>query len=151
MNDLAALAKIRADLERHRHLFDLDRDHLGRDLCKAATDGAQECIAGEHDPDGKPWDKLSPRYDEWKSFQFPGQPMGVLHQVMANPREVAGEPPEVSAERATVTYGVSEQARQEAEHFQEGDARQPPRPFWGFTADSTKEAGQILDRKFQTA
>ena len=143
-----AMAKIKADLERHKKLFDLSVDHLGRDLCKAATDGAQECIADEKAPDGSAWPPLSEAYDEWKSFHYSGRPMGVLHQVMANPHEVAGEV-EVSAERATVTYGVSEQAKAEASWFQEGDQHRPPRRFWGFTDASLSRAREILDARFE--
>lgn len=149
MRAAAAMAKILADTNRHRHLFAMDRDNLGHDLCKAATDGVQECIAGEHDPDGNAWAPLSPKYEEQKAFEYPGQPMAVLHQVMANPHEVAGEVV-VSADRATVTYGISEQARQEAEWFQEGNAHQPARRFWGFTGASLKEVRSILDKRFST-
>jgi hypothetical protein len=150
MSPSEAMAKIKADMDRHRHLFDLDRDSLGAKLCKAATDGVQECIANEESPDGVAWAPLSEKYEEWKSFQFPGSPMGVLHQIMANPHEVAGEV-RVTAHEATVTYGVSEQARDEAVWFQEGDANQPPRPFWGLTTESKQESKSILDARFATA
>lgn len=150
MNAAAAMAKIQADVDRHRHLFDLDRDNLGNDLCKAATDGVQANIADERSPDGSPWAPLSAAYDEWKSFQFPGEPMAVLHQVLANPHEVAGEVA-VAAERATVTYGVSGRARQEAAWFQEGNAHQPPRRFWGFNDGSLATVRAILDARFATA
>jgi hypothetical protein len=137
-----SLASVKAAIERHRRIFDLAENNLGRDFCKAATDGVQANIAGEHDPDGNPWPPLSPDYDEWKSFMYPGQPMGVLHQVMANPHEVAGEV-EVTPELATVTYGISEQAREEAAAFQ---AR---RKFWGLTEDSRKASKAILDERFR--
>jgi Phage virion morphogenesis family len=145
-----ALDKILADLERHKHLFDLDRDDLGRKLGKAFTDGVQECIAGQHDPDGQGWEYLSPAYEEWKGFQFPGNPIGVLHQTMADPHEVAGEMTTLTATQATVTYGITEQAKQEAQWFQEGDAHQPPRRFWGFTPDSLDEVKKLLDERFAT-
>lgn len=145
------LGAIRADLERHKHLFDLTRDDLGRRLCKASTDGVQRCIADECTPEGQPWVPLSEAYEEWKSFQFPGNPMGVLYQHMANPREVAGKV-QVTTNQAVVTYGVSDQAKQEATWFQEGSGRpghgQPPRPFWGFTDESLAEVAKILDAAF---
>jgi hypothetical protein len=150
MNRTSALAKIRADIERHRHLFDLDRDELGKKLCKAATDGVQQCIAEEREPDGASWAPLSQKYEEWKSFQFPGQPIAVLYQHMADPKEVAGEVV-VQANQAVVTYGVSALAKQEASFFQEGNAHQPPRRFWGFTKESTAEARALLDARFATA
>lgn len=145
-----AMAKIRADLARHRKAFDLVEGDLGKKLCKAATDGVQECIAGEHAPDGTRWDDLSAAYEEWKSFHHPGNPMAVLHGTMANPREVAGQVA-VTPEKATVTYGVSDRARQEAYWFQEGDDDQPGRRFWGFTDASKAEVKQLLDARFKAA
>ena len=150
MNDIAALAKIRADMARHRHLFDLDRDGLGKSLCKAATDGVQECIAGEHDPDGEGWEYLSPKYEEWKEFTHPGLQISLLYGVMDNPREVAGEV-QVSPEKATVTYGITEAAKEQASWFQEGNAHQPARRFWGLTPDSIEESKALLDRRFKEA
>lgn len=148
-----ALAKLRATLGRHSHGFDLDRDDLGRRLCKAATDGVQYSIAREETPDGQRWADLSEKYEEWKSFNYPGNPMAVLHGTMADPREVAGEVDPPSATRAIVTYGVSEQAREEAAWFQEGGGKpghgQPARPFWGFTEESRKEVKSILDARFK--
>jgi hypothetical protein len=147
----ANLERVRAVLDRHRKLFDLREGDLGRKLCKAATDGVQECIADQREPDGTPWPELSTLYDEWKSFHYPGNPMAVLHGIMANPREIAGVV-EVSAERAVVTLGVSDRARAESSWFQEGDpaAHRPPRRFWGFTPESQKEAKQLLDDRFKS-
>jgi hypothetical protein len=143
-----ALARVLGDIERHRHAFDLDSENLGRDLCKAATDGVQGCIAREESPDGTRWDDLSPHYEEWKRFQFPGEPIGVLHKHMADPHEVAGEV-DAKSDEATVTYGISEQARLEATWFQDPEnPNQPPRPFWGFTAESLAEVEKILDARF---
>jgi hypothetical protein len=142
--------KIMADLERHRHLFDLDRDGLGADLCKAATDGVQYAIAREEAPDGARWPDLSGPYEERKRFTHPGNPMAVMEGTMADPKEVAGEV-EVTRDRATVTYGRTERARQEAAWFQEGDGNQPPRPFWGFTSESLAEVRKILDERFREA
>jgi hypothetical protein len=145
----AASAKIVAALGRHKKLFDLTRDDLGRRLCKVATDGVQECIAGQHAPDGSPWPPLDKHYEEWKSFHFPGLPMGVLHQHMANPHEVAGEVV-VTADGAKVTYGISDLARREASWFQDPeDGRQPPRRFWGLTEKSRAESRNLLDKRFK--
>jgi hypothetical protein len=149
MTPANAMAKFHADIDRHRHLFDLDRNNLGQDLCKAATDGVQATIAAEESPDGTHWDKLSPAYEDWKSYQFPGEPIAVLYQVMANPHEVAGEVVVTTLE-ATVTYGITEQARREAQWFQEGDADQPPRPFWGLTTAGVADSKKILDARFAT-
>ena len=143
------LSKVRSDITHLRGLFDLTRDGLGKDLCKAATDGVQATIAAEQAPDGTPWDELSAGYEEWKSFQFPGSPIAVLHGTMADPREVAGVPT-VASDFASVTYGVSEQARQEAVWFQEGDENQPGRPFFGLTEASRARILEILDGRFAT-
>jgi hypothetical protein len=150
MKAAAAMARIASDMDRHRHLFDLARDDLGRKLCKAGTDGVQGCIDRQESPEGVRWADLSATYEEWKSFQFPGNPIGVLHQHMADPHEVAGDIV-VSPEHAVVTYGITDQARQEATWFQEGDGHQPARPFWGLTADALKEAEGLLDARFATA
>lgn len=142
-------SKIVADLERHKKLFDLTRDDLGRQLCKAATDGCQECIAGQHAPDGSPWAPLDRHYEEWKAFHFPGLPMGVLHQVMSNPNEVAGEV-DVTADRARVTYGITEQAKEEANWFQDPEGgHQPPRRFFGLTEGAQEESRKLLDKRFK--
>ncbi len=147
----AALDRIRRDMARIRELFDLTRDDLGRDLCKAATDGVQATIVAQQAPDGTPWASLSPAYAEWKSFQFPGSPIAVLHGTMADAHEVAGEVA-VRPDLARVTYGVSERARQEAAWFSEGDpgGNQPPRPFFGLTDASIAACREILDARFAT-
>ena len=143
------LAKVVSVLERHKRLFDLREGGLGADLLKAATDGVQYALAAGTDPDGNRWDELSPKYAEWKAFHYPGREISLLHGLMDDPREVAGVPIVTNTE-ATVTYGRSPQARQEAYWFQEGRGRQPPRPFWGFTAGSLKDAREILDARFRT-
>lgn len=146
----AALAKIQGDIARHRVLFNLVRDGLGKSLCSTATDGIQACIDGHHEPDGTPWLDLSPDYEEWKSFHYPGQPIGKLHDLMSDPAEVAGDVI-VFDDEALVTYGITQQARDEAEWFQKGHGTQPPRPFWGFTEASLGEVRNLLDARFATA
>lgn len=150
MGNAAATSRIKATIERHRHLFDLDRDGLGHSLCSAATSGVQRNIAGECSPDGTPWPPLSPRYAADKAFDYPGNPMAVLHGLMANPREIAGEVV-VERHKATVVEGVTELAKKEYSWFSEGDADRPPRPSWGFTTSSEAEAKQLLDARFATA
>lgn len=138
-----------------RQAMDLTHDGLGEALCKAATDGVQACLAGEHAPDGSSWKELSDRYEGWKSFHYPGNQISLLHGLMDNPREVAGEPGPNTPERAIVTYGVSEQARLEAEWFQKGSGRPghgaPERPFWGFTDDSRQKIKEILEARLKSA
>jgi hypothetical protein len=143
------LAKLVSILERHKGLFDLRAGTLGADLCKAATDGVQATIAAESTPEGTPWAPLSQKYEEWKRFAYPGRPISLLHGTMDDPREVAGIVI-VTNTRATVTYGRSSKAREEAHWFQDGGPHQPPRRFWGFTARSLKEVREILDARFRT-
>jgi hypothetical protein len=135
-------------MERQRHTFDMDRNNLGKDLCKAFTDGVQDNIANEHSAEGEGWEYLSEKYAEWKSFQFPGNPMAVLHQIMANPHEIAGEMTTLTAETAITTEGITETGKQEYDWFSSGNDHQPGRPSWGFTPDSRKESGDILDKRF---
>jgi phage gpG-like protein len=145
----SALAAIRADMDRMRHTFDMDKNNLGRDLCKAFTDGVQDNLANEHSAEGEGWEYLSPAYEEWKEFNYPGQQISYLHGLMDNPREIAGEMTTLTPETAIVTEGISEAAREEYSWFSEGNAHQPARPSWGFTPDSRKEISDILDKRFQ--
>jgi hypothetical protein len=146
----SAIAKIRADLERHRRLFDFTQDELGKKLCKAATDGVQECFAGSHSPDGEGWEYLSEKYDAWKEFHYPGQPIGVLHGIMSDPHQVAGEL-DITPSLARVTYGITEAARDLAVWFQDPEgSNQPPRRFWGLTENSKSASKEILDARFAT-
>jgi hypothetical protein len=131
-----------AALERHKTFLDLARDDLGVELCRIATDGCLECIVGEHDPDGVPWPPLDAEYEAWKQAHYGGLPMGVLHFVMARPEEVAGVVA-VTATTAMVTYGVSDQARQEAGWFQAW------RRFWGFTDASREKVRAFLKGRFR--
>lgn len=137
-------------LARHRTFLDFTDEDCGRDLCKIATDGVQECIKAEQAPDGTPWPELSEDYDAWKTKHFPGQPMGVLHHLMADPVQVSGFV-QVTPDRATTQYGVSQEARDEASWFQEGDPNnnRPPRRFWGFTAESTDASKVYLVIRFK--
>lgn len=142
--------RILKSLARHRTFLDFTDENSGRDLCKIATDGVQETIASQTTPDGAAWPKLSDSYEAWKSRHFPGQPMAVLHGIMADPVQVAGYV-ETTADRATTQYGVSQEARDEASWFQEGDPAQnrPPRRFWGFTPNSIDGTRSYLSDRFK--
>jgi hypothetical protein len=140
--------RIRADLRRIGRTFDMAENGLGESLLKAFTDGVKDTIAREETPDGKPWDQLSPDYERWKAKAFPGQPIGFLEETMADPDEIEGEP-EITAEEASTTYGKSDTAREHASWFQRGDEdnNHPPRPFWGFTAESRAAVRGILAKR----
>lgn len=142
--------KILADLKRHLTFADLTQGGTGDDLCKAFTDGVAATIERQETPDGTKWADLSPAYEEYKSKRFPGQPIGKAHVLMADPVQIAGDVI-VLDDAAMVTYGTDQDARDEAEHFQEGNpsGNQPPRPFWGFTSDSTAAVEKVLDDRFK--
>jgi hypothetical protein len=135
-------ASIRRALERHKTFLDFTRDDLGLELCRIATDGAQECILLEQSPDGSPWPPLSEEYAKWKSKHYPGEPMGVRDLLMADHEEVQGVV-EVEPTRCVVTYGKSEAARDEATWFQ---AR---RPFWGFTEQAKTRAVEHMNARLK--
>jgi hypothetical protein len=142
--------RIRDALARHQTFLDFTDGLCGDSLLAIFADGVEETIKAQEAPDGTPWDPLSPAYDAWKRRHFPGQPMGRLYDVMADPVQVAGFG-SVAPDRATAQYGVSQLARDEASWFQEGDPNQnrPPRRFWGFTGKSKGDAKAFLESRFK--
>lgn len=144
-------AEVHADLARLRTLFDLTRGGLGATLCGIATDGVMDNLADEKDADGNRFAALSPDYEAWKSRNFPGQPIGLLHHLMADPAQVSGVP-DVSRDRAAVTYGVSEEAREEAAWFIEGDPERnrPARDFWGLTREALRLVDETLEERLDS-
>jgi hypothetical protein len=142
--------RIVADLQRHKTFLDFTDAGMGNDLTKIFTDGVLESIIGECSPSWTPWPRLDPDYARMKARRYPGRPKGVLHFLMAQPAEVAGVP-DVDPDKASVTYGISGQARTEASWFQEGDAarNRPPRRFWDFNAAALKAVRDYLDRRFR--
>lgn len=145
-----AASRVTEALRRHKGFLDFEAGGLGDDLIKAFTDGVLGCIVGEHSPDGTRWDDLSKTYAEAKARKHPGRPMAVLDFHMAKPDQVAGVP-DVTTSEASVTLGTDDRARDEAEWFQEGDParNRPPRPFWGFTPASEKQAEAILTERYR--
>lgn len=141
--------KVRDDLVRMRDLFDLSKDDLGRTLCEIATDGVMDNMQDETDPDGGKWEPLSDAYGKWKANQFPGQPMAVLHHLMSDPAQVKGILA-ISRNEAVVTYGVSEQAREEAAWFIEGGPNRPARNFWGITGPALQLIDETLEQRLNT-
>lgn len=143
--------KAHDDIARMRSLFDLTRDDLGKTLCEIATDGVMDNMQDETDPDGNPWAPLSDAYGAWKANQFPGQPMAVLHHLMADPAQVKGIQA-IARNEAVVTYGVSQEARDEAAWFIEGDEarNRPPRNFWGITGPALQLIDEMLEQRLNT-
>jgi hypothetical protein len=120
-------------LERHKTFGDLSAENFGADLCEIATDGCAESLANQVDPTGKSLPALSDRWVKRKGHST----IGVWLGLMSDPVQMAGEV-EVTRDSATVTYGVTEDARAEADWFTKGDPKhhRPPRPFWGLTIQS---------------
>lgn len=124
---------IKSDITEHRKLFMLDGDDdLGVNMLEAATDSHQRAIDTQTSPDGEPWPPLSERYEKWKSRRMPGAPMAFLFGIMASPNEVFGER-HVEERQAFYTYGQSDEAKEEACWFEEGDPQgnRPARRFTG--------------------
>lgn len=136
----ARLDPILRDLERHKTVFDLDRDGLGEALMDLDARLILKYMDAQEDPDGNPWPPLSEGYALWKDAAHPGNPMAVLLGHMKTEEQVKGMR-RVTAREATMVFGVDELARQEATYFQEGSADQPPRRFYGQSA----EAQQLKD------
>lgn len=148
---ISGRAEVHADLAGLRTLFDLTKGGLGATLCGIATDGVMDNLADGRDADGNPFAALSPDYEAWKSRNFPGQPIGLLHHLMADPAQVSGVV-DVARDRAAVAYGVSEEARREAEWFIEGDAahNRPPRDFWGLTGEALRLVDETLEERLNS-
>ena len=142
------LARILADLERHRTIFDLDNDRLGEELMDLDVVHIIVQMAAERDPDGTQWPELSDAYAKWKAGVSPSNPISYLYGLMDDPEQLMGER-SVSADEATMTYGVTEDARQEAVWFQDPqNGSQPERPFYAQTAAGIAAKDELLDRRF---
>jgi hypothetical protein len=133
----ASLSKILRVLERHKHIFDLDKNHLGEALMDITAEVILRDMDAEVGPDGQAWPALSNPYEEWKAKAAPGAPMAVLYGHMKTPEQVNGMR-RVTAREAVMVYGVDELARELATYFQEGSSgnNQPPRPFYGLSAEA---------------
>lgn len=142
-----------ADIDRMEHGLDLDRDLFASTLMDASVDGILWNCGQEKDPEGVYWPRLSAGYKAWKDQFHPGHPTGVLFGIMITVEQLSGVRV-ITADQASMTYGISPQAIVEAVKFTEGGAvtgtNQPPRPFYGFTAEAIADIETIADRRFQT-
>ena len=138
--------RIVAELERMKRTFDFTYENLGQSLAEANAAGIFEMMEAETGPDAS-WPELSERYAEWKEAHFPGQPMAELYGIMKDPMQLLGEVA-ITPDQLTQTYGTSEEAKQEAVWFQEGNDRQPPRPFYSLNGLSNRNIAQVLDARF---
>ncbi len=138
----SGLSAILADLERHKTIFDLDRDGLGEKLMDATAAQILRDMEAEVDPDGRRWAELSAAYVEYKQKVSPGEPMSVLHGRMRTLEELQGLR-RITAREGVMVYGTDEQTRQEAEWFQEGNSRQPGRRFYAISAECEARLDEV--------
>lgn len=140
--------KILEDLDSHRDIFDMDRNDLGENLLDVAVDGVQQRFDSQTDPDGQAWPQLQSEYKRWKDKNYPGEPIGVLEGLMRS--EIDGERA-IETNSAEWTYGKTQEARDEATWFSEGDPVQnrKPRPFADLNEQSVRRSDQILDNHFE--
>jgi hypothetical protein len=144
----AILAAMAADARRLLEAFDFDKNGLGEALMDEAVDQFLIEMDAQVDPDGVPWPPLSEDYAEWKASAAPGEPMAVLYHLMKTPEQLAGERT-IAADVATMTYGTSPDARDEAGFFIEGrPPGQPARRFYEFSAACEARFDAILDAHF---
>jgi hypothetical protein len=135
-------------LDEQTHRFDLDRDGLGETVMDIAVDAMLVDMDAERDPTGANWPPLSAEYAEEKAKVSPGSPMAVLHGIMKTRDQLEGERC-ITAHQASMTFGKDPVAKQEAIWFQEGDPsnNQPPRLFFGFSAECVSRTDDLLERR----
>lgn len=140
-----AAQRILDRLERHKTMFDLRRDDLGKKLLDAASINSWLSLMSQEDADGNALAPLSEDYAKAKARERPGYPLGVYDAEMIKREHFFGER-RVDDGEAEVIYGINDKAREEAAWFIEGDParNRPPRPFWGLTEQTVKEAREIL-------
>lgn len=142
------LDNVLRDLERHKTIFDLDRDGLGEALMDVDARVILKNMDRQEDFDGNPWPPLSEGYGLWKNATYPGKPMAVLLGHMKTEEQVKGMR-RVTARDATMVFGVDELARDEATWFQEGSADQPPRRFYGQSAEANQLKDELLQKHLE--
>jgi len=88
----ARLDPILRDLERHKTIFDLDRDGLGETLMDLDARVILKDMDAQVDPDGNPRPPLSEAYGLWKHAACPGDPTAVHLVHMKTEAQVKGDP-----------------------------------------------------------
>lgn len=142
------MAATSAAIHRLADAFDLSSDGLGEDLLDVMAVGIIERSLGRQEaPSGRPWAPNAPRYAAGPRKR--GKPIGVLDGQMLSLPEVRGERV-IEANRAAMSYGISEDARRKLGWFTKGkparysrdvkgrflkgsrvEGTQPPRPLYG--------------------
>lgn len=146
------MEEIIAEVRRHPDVSDFTKDTLGASLVHIAAMAIIGQMGEEVDPDGHPWPPLSEAYAAWKAEVTGGEPMAVLFHRMRTLDEVEGLY-RITATTIEQTYGTSEEARNEAEWFQEGSEKQnrPPRPFYAFNEMAFEQMNAWCDEQFAAA
>lgn len=135
------------DLEAMKAIFDLSQG-VGADFLESTSQAVFAQMAAESDADGNPWPALSSSYERWKSANFPGEPISRLHGLMREIDQVRGDQ-HVESELASMTFGLDEQARAEAEWFQDPEnPGQPPRGFYDFGSAVVAAVTPTIDGRF---
>lgn len=144
------LQAILSDLRRHRQFADFTHDGFGERLMNIDVTAIEARCRAELDPYGHEWAALSEAYAAWKKKMLGRDQIGILFRRMLAHEELRGSR-YISATDALMTYGVTEEARNEAEWFQEGDParNRPPRPFYDFTASANQTRQAYLDKRFE--
>ena len=145
----AQMNAILRDLERIPHAFAFDRDRFGERVAEETAAAIFEYMDAEYGPNNAPWIELAERYRRWKERHFPGRKIGELHLHMKDPMQLRGEL-QIGPDAMQQTYGLDEQARLEAEWFQEGHSGQnrPPRPFYTLNDLALVRLGELFDLRF---
>jgi hypothetical protein len=151
---IATINQLVAEIDRMQDAFILTKNQFGEELCTIAAQGVDECTSAGCDSEGNSWPPLSYEYQQWKSTVAPGKPIGVLFMAMLQWKELIGRLT-INTYAMVQRYGVSMIARIHAYKFQEGGAvtggKQPPRPFWGFTASAIQRMDQCATSNFDKA
>lgn len=139
---------ITRDLDHHIEAMRLDKGNLASDLMDIAVEEMQANMAAQTDPEGNAWAELSEAYAKSKAESHPGAPISVLEGLMASDDEMNGF--RMTTDRtASLTYGVSPDAKEEAGWFQDpGNPNQPPRVFWGLTKEAIRRSDERVDKAF---
>jgi hypothetical protein len=147
------MAAVVGDLAAIKSALDLTHDGLGGKAAEATAAAVFEYMEVQVDPDNNPWVGLSDAYAERKARLAPGAPMAeFLGRVMKDPDQLRGEL-DISPDRMEQTYGLTDQARNEAAWFQEGDParNRPAREFYAFNDLATVYLADLFDDRWDKA
>lgn len=142
------LPQINALLNSLADALDLTNDGLGEDLLGVVVEGLVDRNAAQLDPAGADWAANKEPYAS--SPRKAGKPVGVLTGEMLSMVQLAGEK-EITSTKATMTYGVNQDARDKSDWFTAGRAGvQEPREFYALDpaieAKVTERAEEALTR-----